>query len=126
MAFQEIACTPPSKDGFPAPPVCNTEYKSLPNKNIASVLIGGGGPENRYNYNNLEAAQQQCNAMDNCSGITRDGYGYTLRSGGPSPWPGMSSWQKERYVLLHLDHHQKALVKMAILQVNQKWVLGII
>ena len=96
VAFQEIACTPPSKDGFPAPPVCNTEYKSLPNKNIASVLIGGGGPENRYNYDNLEAAQQQCNAMDNCSGITRDGYGYNLRSGGPSPWPGMSSWQKEK------------------------------
>ena len=96
VAFQEIACTPPSKDGFPAKPVCNTEYKSLPNKNISSAITGGGGPADRYNYDNLEAAQKQCNTMDNCSGITRDGYGYNLRSGGPSPWPGMSSWQKEK------------------------------
>ena len=58
VAFQEIACTPPSKDGFPAKPVCNTEYKSLPNKNISSAITGGGGPADRYNYDNLEAAQK--------------------------------------------------------------------
>ena len=97
VAYQQLGCHPPRPGNAPPPPpVCKTEYKSLPNKNIASVILGGGGPENRYNYDNLEAAQQQCSTMDNCSGITRDGYGYNLRSGGPSPWTGMSSWQKEK------------------------------
>lgn len=96
VAYQELACTPQPKDGVPTQPVCNIEYKALPNQNMGDALTGGGGPADRYNYNNLEAAQKQCNAMDNCKGITRDGYGFNLRGGGPSPWTGMNSWQKEK------------------------------
>ena len=79
--------------------VCSSEYKEFPNSNIANPIKGGGGPLDRYNYDNLDDAQQQCDIMDDCSGITKDDAGFNLRSGLlSSDSRGFTSWQKKKCV----------------------------
>ena len=76
---------------------CTVSYKSMPNYNVDRPIEGGGGPDNRYNYSTLEAAEEQCNKMSNCKAITKDGYGYNLRDGtGGGAWVGIYSWMKEQ------------------------------
>jgi len=76
--------------------ICGYVYKEFPNSNIKTPITGGGGPFDRYNYNNLNDAQQQCDIMDECTGITKDNAGFNLRLGPvTSDSRGFTSWQKQ-------------------------------
>ena len=80
----------------PGESACMISYKPKANWNVDRPITGGGGPDDRYNYSTLEAAEEQCNKMSNCKAITKDGFGYNLRDGaGAGPWKGMNSWEKQ-------------------------------
>ena len=74
--------------------VCSYEYRQLSNQTVMDPITGSS--ENQYQYDTLEEAQQQCNIMDTCTGITKDDAGYHLRSGVPADYAGSTSWQKEK------------------------------
>ena len=78
--------------------ICNYEYKQLSNQVLKNPIKGGGGFQDRYNYDNLEEAQEQCNTMDDCTGVTKDNAGYNLRSSVAVGRNGSTSWQKEKKV----------------------------
>jgi hypothetical protein len=78
------------------PANCKYNYETKSNWNWVQPLEGGGGPEDRFNYSNLESAKKKCSSIEACKAITHDAYGFNLRTGtqnGPSP--GYNTWIKD-------------------------------
>jgi len=75
------------------------QYTQINNKNFSQLICPPGskdllGERGRCHKATFDEAQQVCDSLPNCTGVTRDNTGFEPRSGNLDSWQGMTSYKK--------------------------------